>query len=322
MWQALLLLLGLGLLILGGELLVRGAVSLAHRLGVPSVIVGLTVVAFGTSTPELVVNLSAGLRGESAIGFGNVVGSNIANVGLLLAIGALIAPLTIHQTIVRREIPMLALASASTLVLGLDRWTGGSANHFARGDGIALLMLFGVFLYYTLADALAARQTSQPDQWTAPEASQPAHTTLAITGLVLGGLLLLIGGGELTVRSAVHLAQTIGLSEKVIGLTLVAVGTSLPELATTLSAARQKRSDLAVGNIVGSNIYNLLFIWGLTLTIAPAELPTGGAVDVVIMLLFAIVLLPMALTQRRFGRLEAGVLLVGYLAYVAWLALL
>jgi cation:H+ antiporter len=320
MWQGLLLGLGLALLIGGGELLVRGAASLAHRLGVPPVIVGLTVVAFGTSTPELVVNLAAALRGESEIGFGNVVGSNIANVGLLLAIGALIAPLAIHQTIVRREIPMLLLATAFTLVLGLDQWTGGPANHFARGDGIALLMLFAVFLYYTLADARAARQTSQPEQWTTPEASQAAHTPLAMAGLLLGGLLLLIAGGELTVRGAGHLAQAIGLSEKVIGLTLVAVGTSLPELATTLAAARQKRSDLAVGNIVGSNIYNLLGIAGLTLTIAPAELPAGGTFDLIVMLLFAIALLPMALTQRRFGRVEAGALLAGYSAYVAALA--
>jgi len=321
MWAALLLLAGFGLLIAGGEALVRGASSLAHRLGVPAVIVGLTVVAFGTSTPELVVSLAAGIRGSSEIGFGNIVGSNIANIGLLLAISALCVPVVIHRSIVRREIPMMVLASGLAVVLGLDRWTGGPADSFARGDGIALLLIFGVFLYYTLGDGLAARDQTRSDEWSTPESSQATYAAWMIAGIIVGGLVLLILGGELTVRGAVRLAEAVGLSEKVIGLVLVAVGTSLPEFATTAIATRRGNSDLAVGNIVGSNIYNLLFIWGLTLTVAPAATPAGGALDLAVMVAFALALLPMAATQQRLGRVEAAVLLAGYLAYIAWLAL-
>ena len=321
MWNALLLLIGLGLLIAGGDLLVRGAAALARRFGIAPVIVGLTVVAFGTSTPELVVNLAAALRGESHIGFGNVVGSNVANVGLLLAAASLWVPVTVHLTLVRREIPMLGLASALALVLGVDRWTGGEADRFARADGLVLLMIFGVFLYYTIGDALGARREPETTPGMDGSAGASGLGGWAIAGLVLGGVGLLIGGGELTVRGAVHIAQVIGLSEKVIGLTLVAVGTSLPELATTLVAARRGRSDFAVGNVVGSNIYNVLFIWGLTVTIAPAELPAGGAIDLAVMVAFGLVLMPMTMTQSRLGRLEAAALLAGYAAYVGWLGL-
>jgi cation:H+ antiporter len=321
MLHALWLVLGLLALLAGGEMLVRGGSGLARRLGVPTVVIGLTVVAFGTSTPELVVNLSAALRGQGSIGFGNVVGSNIANIGLLLSITAMYTPLVIHRTIVQREIPMLGLASLVALVLGLDKVTGGAADGFSRAEGITFLLLFGVFLYYTIGDAIRASTSSNDEAWADPATtSAPGGSLLATIGLIALGLALLIGGGELTVRGAVALAKSIGIADKIIGLTLVAVGTSLPELATTLLAARQGRTDLAVGNIVGSNIFNLLFIWGLSVTLSPAALPVGGGWDLAIMLIFALALLPMAVTQRRIGRVEAGVLLIAYASYIGWLA--
>jgi len=321
MLKALLLLMGLAALLAGGQMLVRGATSLARRLGVAPVVVGLTVVAFGTSTPELVVNLTAAARGEGQLGFGNVVGSNIANIGLLLGITALYKPLVIHRTIVQREIPMLGLASALALILGVDQLTDSPGNGFARGDGIAMLLIFAVFLYYTLGEARHSTEPSTPRDSPEPAIQPPATPSLVAVGaLVTLGLALLIGGGELTVRAAVGLARAMGVADKVIGLTMVAIGTSLPELATSLLAARQARHDLAMGNIVGSNIFNLLAVFALTVTIAPSPLPAWGEADLAVMLGFALVLLPLAWTQRRLGRAEAGVLLASYAAYIGWLA--
>ena len=312
---------GLLLLIVGGDLLVKGASALAARFRVAPVIIGMTVVAFGTSTPELVVNLSAALRGDSSIGFGNVVGSNIANIGLLIGITAVTVPLMIHRSIVSREIPMLLLASLAMVVLGLNSLTEGDTDRFTRGDGIMLLLLFCVFLYYTLSDALHQRDSDQvfAEAGAARGAAAPGGGRLAV--MIVGGLLLLIVGGELTVRGASGIAVAFGISPVVVGLTVVAVGTSLPEFATTIIAARKGQTDLAVGNIVGSNIFNLLFIWGTTITIAPCDLPPGGRIDLLVMTAFAAALLPMALTQRTISRLEGGALLIGYAAYIGWLAL-
>jgi len=336
--------LGLAILIVGGGLLVRGATALAARLGIAPVIVGMTVVAFGTSTPELVVNLAAAYRGDSAIGFGNVVGSNIANIGLLLGITAIAYPLAIHRSIVSREIPMMLLASVAAVVLGLNSLTAAGVDRFTRGDGLMLLLLFCVFLYYTLSDAWHQRDS---DAYFIPTAGTAVGTasgavidvasgtksgaagfatpliasSMRTLALIVGGLLLLVGGGELTVRGALGFAQAVGVPEVIIGLTLVAVGTSLPELATSLIAARRGQTDMAVGNIVGSNIFNLLFIWGLTITIAPTDLPAGGRIDLLVMALFAAALLPLALTQRTLSRSEGGVLAMGYVAYILVLAM-
>lgn len=319
----LLLVVGLGLLLGGGDALVRGAVALAERFGIPAVIVGLTVVAFGTSTPELVVNLVAAYRGTSEIGFGNVIGSNIANIGLLLGLTALYRPLTAHPSVVTREIPMMLLASLAALIMAEDVFlTGRDANLFNRDDGVLLLLLFGVFLYYTVADALRQRgEVAAEFEQAQAERARPRRGWL-IVALLVGGLAALIVGGQFTVNAAVSLARGAGVPEVVIGLTIVAVGTSLPELATCVAAARRGESDVAVGNIVGSNIYNLLFIFGCTAAIAPIPLPDGGIVDLVVMLGFSLALLPIAMThQKRITRLEGGVLLLLYAAYTVWLAL-
>lgn len=321
--QADVLFLGFGLAVLigGGHALVKGASALALRIGVAPILVGLTVVAFGTSTPELVVNVAAALRGNTEIGFGNVVGSNIANIGLLLAVTAVVAPLAIHRTLVVREIPMMILACAAALVLGGGRLLGDAEAGYARGDGLMLLLLFAVFLYYTIGEAI--RQRDDP---AIPDASVPgmdgAKTPggLGIGVLIVGGLAALILGGELTVQGAVGIATALGLSETVIGLTIVAVGTSLPEFATTLAAARKGQGDLAIGNVVGSNIYNLLFIWGLSVTLEPSPMPPQGALDLLVMTVLSLLLLPMVISQNRLGRLEGAVMLTGYMGYIGWLA--
>lgn len=308
----LLLSLGIAALIIGGSALVDGAARLALRLGIAPIVIGLTVVAFGTSTPELIVNLMAATRGSTEIGFGNVIGSNIANIGLLLAVSAVVAPLAIHRTIVTREIPMMILASLSALVLGSDAFLGDGPAGYGRGEGLMLLLLFCVFLYYTVADALRHRtDPSIPDV-----RSETGERRLPPALAILAGLLALVVGGELTVRGAVLIAEGLDVPETTIALTIVAFGTSLPELATSLTAARKGQGDIAIGNIVGSNIYNLLFIWGLTTTIAPSALPANGGSDLLFMCGFALVLLPFVRSQGILSRREGAAMILGYALYV------
>lgn len=313
---------GLVLLLMGGDGLVRGAAEIARRSGVPPVVIGLTVVAFGTSTPELVVNLAAAFRGSTEIGFGNVVGSNTANIGLILGVAALVAPLTVHRTIVVREIPMMLGASGAVVVMA---WGGATAG-FARGEGAILLLFFGVFLGYAFRDALRSRRDAFLEVVVQPEAIQPGAAIVrpgprASALLVVGGLGALVAGGELTVRGAIGIAQAIGIPEAIVGLTIVAVGTSLPELATSALAAWRGQADVAVGNVVGSNLYNLLFIWGTSVTVAPSPLPAGGLPDLLVMTGFAILLVPLVLTRGRISRGEGALLLAAYAGYVTWLAL-
>jgi len=334
--DAVLVILGLSLLLAGGDALVRGAVALAARLGVAPVLVGLTVVAFGTSAPELVVNLLAAWRGSPDLGFGNVVGSNIANIGLILGAAALVTPAVVHPTLVRRDIPLLVGVSAVALILGTVSPFG---EGFGRGDGIVLLGFFLLFLGLALRQALNERALNRRPGPAAPapgarapekdieggrdggmggdeEGGPGAGRILVLHVLGLGGLVL---GGELTVRGATELATTFGIAEAVIGLTLVAVGTSLPELATSVLAARRGQADVAVGNVVGSNLFNLLFVWGTTVTLAPSRLPPRGEVDLIALLGFAVILLLLVRWRPRIPRWGGALLLLGYLAYVAWL---
>jgi cation:H+ antiporter len=317
--DTLLLLAGLALLLGGGELLVRGAAALARSFGISPLVVGLTVVAFGTSAPELAVNLAAALRGEGGISFGNVVGSNIANVGLIVGLAALVRPLSVHVTVILREIPMMLLASTVVLVMSFQSRLEGAADVFRRSDGLILLLLFGVFLYYTTLDALRQRGSAA----IAREVEDIAEEGLAagrgrsllLTGL---GLVGLIAGGELTVRSAVAIALALGISKAVIGLTIIAVGTSLPELVTSVMAARRGQSDLAMGNVVGSNIFNLLLVLGLTATVRPIPVPEGGHVDLLMMTALAAALLPLSIRSRRMPRWSGALLLASYALYLLW----
>ncbi len=306
---------GIALLIGGGEGLVRGASGLARQLGVSPLAIGLTVVAFGTSAPELAVNVLAAIRGDTGVSFGNVVGSNIANVGLILGCAALVRPLEVQSAVIVREMPMMLVASAAALVLGLDR-ASGRAEVYDRGDGMALLLFFSIFLYYTIAEVLRGRRTD-PLVHESKSATPPPGTTGFSVLLAVAGLLGLALGAEGTVRGAVSLAETLGVPRAIVGLTLVAVGTSLPELVTSVVAARRGQVDLAVGNVVGSNIFNLLFVLGVTSTIRPVAIPAGGVVDLSAMALFSAALLFLAATHgNRLVRWEGGVLLFAYLAYV------
>ena len=317
---------GLMILVGGADVFVRGASALARSLGVSPLAIGLTVVAFGTSAPELAVNLSAALGGRTGVAFGNVAGSNIANVGLILGISALVKPLAVHLSVISREIPMMTLAAIVVLVLAADRalafGAGAAEDVVGRADGIVLLLVFGVFLYYTASDALCHRSATllAPAVETVVPTLPPPSTGRGLL-LTIVGLVGVVLGGMLTVDGAVKVATTFGVPQVVIGLTLVAVGTSLPELATSIVAARNGQSDMAVGNVVGSNIFNSLFVLGTTATTSPVPVPAGGIVDLLVAAGLSLALLPIALRQRKITRAEGAALLAAYLAYTGWRAL-
>lgn len=324
MLNVLLLLAGLALLVGGADALVRGVSAIASKLGVSSIVIGMTVVAFGTSTPEVVVNVMAALRGDEGMGlaFGNLVGACTVNIGFVLGLTALIRPLVVEPSVITREIPMMLLTMASVVVLAFDRpINGAEQNVLLRGDGIILLLLFCVFLYYTITFALRSRA---PDVFLSEiersPSTRPVPRRLGLDiALVLVGLVGVAGGGRLTVYAAVELARAAGVSEVLIGLTVVSLGTTLPELTTCLIAARRGNSDIAVGNVVGSNIFNILFIGGVVSTIRPLPVPEGHAADLIVMSLLSLALLPLAKRgPHDITRLEGGSLLFVYVSFVAW----
>lgn len=308
--QALFFLIGLVLLYFGAEGLVRGSSNLARALRIRPVIIGLTVVAFGTSAPELVVSLLAAARRSEALAVGNVVGSNIANVGLILGLAALIRPLRVERGLIKREVPMML--AASFLFYG---FAGSGAINRTFGG-----VLFAGLLAFLLYSALTAKE--HPGEVQALEEKlviPPPGSRLKDVLFLLFGLGGLLGGAQLMVGSAVYLARAIGVSEGIIGLTLVAGGTSLPELATSIVATMKKEADLLVGNIIGSNLFNILAVAGLVGMVRPLPVkPKWLLFQFPAMLLFSLALLPI-MWDHRISRWEGGLLLAGYLAFLAWL---
>ncbi len=306
---------GMALLLGGGEALVRGAVAIARRLGVSPLLIGLTLVGYGTSTPELVASLEAVLAGVPDVALGNVVGSNIANVLLILGAAVLISPVRIEPRAFRRDAVALSVSALATAGLAATGIVG-------RGAGLLLLALL---LLYTVQTYRAER--ARPDQWGAilaaeselVEGTRPLAFRPALA-FAVGGMVATILGAGLLIDGAVSLARGFGVSELVIGLTLVAVGTSLPELATALVAAWRGQAELAYGNVVGSNIYNLLGILGVVAVVSPLPVPAVLlAGDLPVMLAATAALILFALTGWRIGRREGVVLLAGYGLYLWWL---
>lgn len=277
----LLFILGIVLIIAGANYLTEGASALARRFGVSPLVVGLTIVAFGTSSPELIVSLLSALKGNSDISMGNVVGSNIFNVLVIGGINALVTPITITRSTVRREIPLMILACLVLSVMALDRvfaGTGATENILSRSEGIVLLCFFLIFLTYTFA--IAKGDPSDPHTAPAPTKHYPLWLLVVF---IIGGLGGLVLGGELFVDAASSIARTLGMSEGFIGLTIVAAGTSLPELATSVAAALKKEPEIAVGNIVGSNLFNIFFILGTTATVTPIHIGGVSTLDFTMM---------------------------------------
>ena len=300
---------GLLLLVAGGEAVVRGAASLGMRIGLSALATGLTIVAFGTSAPELVVNLGAAARGVSDLAVGNVVGSNIANIGLVLGLSALVRPLTLDVKVIRNDIWfMIGTAVLAGIFLAADTMT--------RWEGVILVALVIAYTAYNLRAADRAGERSKRSFEDAlPREHQGWWIDLA---LVLGGLVGLAVGGQLFVNGAVELATALGMSTAVIGLTVVAIGTSLPELATTAIAAYRGHGDMAIGNVVGSNIFNILSVLGITAVVFPVSPGDIGNADLAMFLGSALVLLRFITTGSRMDRWEGAVLFVGFCAYLGW----
>ena len=307
---------GLVLLYLGAELLVKGAVELGQRAGVSPIVVGLTVVSIGTSAPELVVCILAALRGSPELAAGNVLGSNLANVGLILGLAALVRPLEVHRRVIRREIPWML--GITVVALGA-LWN----LEVGRLEGTVLALTLLVYLAFLVPQA---RKEGMEVLGETGERLERQVPSLRDTGLgvlvrplacVLGGSVGLVLGGQGVVHGATAVAVDLGVPELVVGLSILAVGTSLPELAATLVAAARSEADLAVGNIVGSNIYNILGIGGATALVAPGEVPAEiVGFDNFVMLGVTLLLVIFAWTGLRIGRREGAVLLAGYAAYI------
>lgn len=308
---------GLLVLIGGGALLVRGASQMATAFGIPPMLVGLTIIGFGTSTPELVVNIAAALSGTSGIAFGNVIGSNISNVGLVLGAAAVMAPITLQSNVIRRELPLFLLATTMMVVMVLDGPLAARPAEIDRGDSVLLMLVFCIFLYFIAMDLSRGKQADRllTEIGGHPKVLAPAATRWQWL-LIVGGCALLFAGGEVTIRNAVALSGQLGVPPAVIGLFVIAIGTSMPELATSVIAAIKKESDLAIGNVIGSNIFNALFVLPVSGLISVIDVPRGGVGDLVFSWLLAAVLVPVFLFGRaRLGRPAGLAFIVAYVIY-------
>jgi len=319
LWLLLVFIIGLVVLYFGAERTLHGAVGIATRIGVSQLVVGLTLVAFGTSAPELSLDISAAIQGNSDLAFGDLVGSNIANVGLILGIGAIVCPLRVHMRLLRAEVPIAISTSLLVLALALD-------GVISRQDGMLMLAAFVLFLSYSYR---AARRESAKMQQELKEAAQEqledsgqVHKSIGKSAvMVVVGLAGLVVGAQLMVYAAVEAAVLLGVSPLIIGLTIVALGTSLPELATAIVAARRKEADIVVGNVIGSNIFNLLLILAIVAVIDPVNVGTRSLwVDLPIMIAFAAALVPIMLRGMVVSRAEGILLVMGYFAFLAWQA--
>ncbi|MGD9868366.1 MAG: calcium/sodium antiporter [Hyphomicrobiales bacterium] len=310
---------GLVLLFFGGELLVRGAVLLAHRLGVSCLMIGLTIVGFGTSTPELVTSLQAVMESAPGIAVGNIVGSNIANVLLIVGIAALICPIPCNQRIVLRDGGLMLAASLALLALSV----GGVLD---RVDGALLTFGLAGYLWYLWREETAGANATEASRTAAEQNMElpwpgRLHTSVELV-LLAGGIVLTVLGGRLLVFGAIDLARSLEVSDTLIGLTIVAVGTSLPELATSVVAAYRRQPDIAYGNIVGSNVFNVLGIGGVTALTVPINVPDHVlAFDLPVMIAVTLLMAVFAMTGARLTRTEGAVLLCGYGTYIALISL-
>ncbi len=305
------LLAGLVLLYLGGEWLVRGASTAALRLGLSPLMVGMTVVAFATSTPELAVTLDSAFAGVDDVAVGNIVGSNIANLGLVLGLAALIKPIRVQARMIRRDMPWLLLATLFAVWCLMDGLVG-------RAEGLILLAGLVLFIGQNIRNAKTERVSVQ-EQFThevKERVSSPGRTWL----MIVAGVIALAAGGAAFVEAAVHIAEATGVSTAVVGLTIAAIGTSLPELATAIVASARGSSDICAGNIVGSNFFNLLCILGLTTVIAPLQRGDVQMGDLYVMAGLTGLVLPFMYSGFRLGRREGALLLLCYSAYLAWMA--
>lgn len=313
------LILGLLLILGGANALTDGASALARRWGVSDLVIGLTVVAFGTSAPELSISLISAFQGSAALAVGNVVGSNIFNVFAIIGVVALVRPITVGKSIMANEIPLVVLSSLALLAIGSGPALGLSGiREIGRPDGILLLLFFMIFMRYTFSQA--KNTPDIPDPAAENAAGKPAMPMWKAAVWVIAGLAGLVYGGDRFVAGASGIAQSLGMSEAAIGLTIVAAGTSLPELATSVAAALKGKTGIAVGNVIGSNIFNIFLVLGLTATVTPLPFGGIGETDLLVMTVASLLFwfFGWRFGERVINRWEGGFLVACYVAYVAW----
>lgn len=313
-----LLIVGLVLILGGANYLTDGAAAVARRFGMSDLMVGLTIVAFGTSAPELTISMMSAIDGNTGIAIGNVVGSNIFNTLIIIGAVAVARPIKITGGIMSKEIPLVVLSAAALLAMGSSKWLDGTTPIISRVDGILLLLFFAIFMRYIFS------QSKQKMPETSENSNETKSVQMALCKsviFIIGGLAALIYGGDLFVDKASAIASSLGVSDAIIGLTIVAMGTSLPELATSLTAAIKGNSGIATGNVIGSNIFNIFLVLGCSATIRP--LPFGAISEIDLLVLFASCVLfwifGWFFGNRTINRAEGGLLVAGYIAYMIYL---
>jgi cation:H+ antiporter len=305
---------GFGLLISGANLLVEGSASIAKKLNISSIVIGLTIVAFGTSAPELIVNIFASVQGNTEIAIGNILGSNIVNILLILGISAIIYPLATKENTVWKEIPLSLLAAILVGVMVNDLLIdGGTFSGLTRIDGIVFIAFFIIFLYYTFGISKVSGENTDL------EIKEMSYMKSSL--YIIGGLLGLVFGGKWIVDGAIKIAEGFNVSQSLIGLTVVAIGTSLPELATSAVAAYKKQSDIAIGNVVGSNIFNIFWILGLSAVINPLPFSKDSAIDIIMTILASLILFLIMFIGKKHTveRWQGVIMILIYIGYVAYL---
>ena len=314
--QILLLVVGFVLLIKGADWLVGGASSTALNFKIPKMLIGLTIVAFGTGAPELAVSISSMLSGNTDMLLGNVVGSNILNILLLIGIGAIIRPITVKRASIRKELILLIVATLAMVILFLDTLiTGAASNTISRSDALIFVLLFGVFLFFIAQSTRKNRQEKKKKR-----GEKPQYTLGKSLILVVVGLAGIVGGSQLVVNSASAIAAAVGISDRIIALTIVAFGTSLPELITTITAAKRGEHELLVGNIIGSNIFNICIVLGLPVLIFGTITPSSfEVIDLIAVVVAVFVLYFMTLKDRKITRIEGALMLLIFASYYSYI---
>lgn len=318
-WTYVLLIVGFILLIKGADFFVEGSSGVAKKLKVPALIIGMTIVAMGTSLPECAVSVAASLAGNNELAVSNVVGSNIFNLVVVCGACAVFCPLAVKENILKKEFPFSILVAGLLLLLGYIGMIVG------RADGIILLVIFVAFLLWMIFSALKARKQEKTAELEAEAAAEEADIKEIPVWLciiyIVGGAVAIAYGGNLVVESASAIATAFGLSQNLIGLTIVAMGTSLPELVTSIVAARKDEVDMALGNVIGSNIFNILFVLGIAATISPVAFIMENVIDIVILIAMSILVLGFAWSKKKIGRWEGVFMLLVYAGYMVYICM-
>ena len=309
----LILILGFLLLIKGADFFVDGSSSIAKKFKIPPMVIGLTLVAFGTSAPELAVSIDAALALSNGLVFGNVIGSNIANTLLILGLSAAITPISISKKTIFKEMPFLIVSTIAMAVMAMDKLIDNSRNLLSRVDGMILLLLFVIYFFSMIEMIVNNKEKDSEEVESMP--------LLKSSVLTVFGLIAIVMGADLTVTSAVSIAALFGLSETLIGLTVVAVGTSLPELITSVVAAKKGENDIAIGNIIGSNVFNILLVLGVSASINPIIISSRNYIDLVILIIATVTTMLIMFTGSKISKWEGKLMYLAYFGYIAYLVL-